>query len=224
MATANSWPVGSIHSLRQVLSDFHSLHRSSRGGSSFVRSDKGSKTLFSAEVRKKKITVNILMCPLGVGTKGKWQLYFKWLPSVIFRFLLCASRVLFSAHLYLKLLTANCPLLCFFHQVCSRLRHFVFSTLYLLSTRQSIVADRIFWLVFTGWVSLLTKFQALVSKPLLKGYSPVRGDVAKRQRGARFRRKRWQALAWRRGKKLQVAGSFCSLVMSLSQFRIPNYL
>ena len=32
----------------------------------------------------------------------------------------------------------------------------------------------IFWLVFSGWVCLLKKFQALVSKPLLKGNSPIR--------------------------------------------------
>ena len=84
-----------------------SLYIRSPRGPSFVRSDKGSKTLSSAEVRKNKKSPRSCYLSLGVGQEVSDRFVLHLLLAVIFRFLLCASWVIFTAHLYLKALSTK---------------------------------------------------------------------------------------------------------------------
>ena len=61
----------------------------------------------SSEVRKNKKSPHSGYLFPSVGPTCSDYLVFHRLPSVIFRFLLCASRILFPAHLYLKPLSTK---------------------------------------------------------------------------------------------------------------------
>ena len=103
MATANSWPVGSIHSLWKVSSDFHSL-LSSPDGRYFCSIEHKSNQKCPLPLRAERTKNHriVVIYPQVRDKRGVTTL-FAVTPSVIFRFLLSASRGFFSAHLYLKL-------------------------------------------------------------------------------------------------------------------------
>ena len=91
-------------SLRQVLSDFHSLPLKPRR--LFLCPERQRKqNALSSEVRKNKKSPHSGYLFPSVGPTCSDYLVFHRLPSVIFRFLLCASWVFFPAHLYLKQLS-----------------------------------------------------------------------------------------------------------------------